>query len=62
MKKMMDYMQEANAIVPRIDGAEAVSHLGDDDAVFIDVRDANMIADSGIIKGGNHIPRGSRAP
>lgn len=58
MKKMMDYMQEANAIVPRIDGAAAVSHYNDDDAVFIDVRDAYMIADSGIIKGGHHIPRG----
>ena len=58
MKKMMDYMSEANAAVERIDGASAVSHYGDDDAVFIDVRDANMIADSGIIKGGHHVPRG----
>ena len=58
MKKMMDYMGEANEIVPRISGAEAVSHYDDADAVFIDVRDANMIADSGIIKNGHHIPRG----
>ncbi len=58
MKKMTDYMEEANAMVPRIGGTEAVSHLNDDDAVFIDVRDANMIADSGTIDGGHHIPRG----
>ena len=58
MKKMMDYMEEANAIVPRISGPEAVSHVGDDDAVFIDVRDQYMIAESGTIEGGHHIPRG----
>jgi len=58
MKKMTDDMEEANAMVPRIVGTEAVSHLNDDDAVFIDVRDANMIADSGTIDGGHHIPRG----
>ena len=58
MKTMMDYMQEANTIVPRIDGAEAVSHYQDEEAVFIDVRDANMIANSGLIKGGHHVPRG----
>ncbi len=58
MKKMMDYMEEANAIVPRISGPEAVSHVGDDDAVFIDVRDQYMIADSGTIDGGHHVPRG----
>ena len=58
MKKMMQYMEEANAIVPRISGAEAVSHYQDENAVFIDVRDANMIANSGIIKGGHHVPRG----
>lgn len=58
MKKMMQYMEEANAIVPRISGAEAVSHYQDEDAVFIDVRDADMIANSGIIKGGHHVPRG----
>jgi len=58
MKKMMDYMEEANAVVPRIGGAEAVSHMGDEDAVFIDVRDQYMIAESGTIEGGHHVPRG----
>ena len=58
MKKMMDYMEEANAIVPRMSGAGSGSAYNDADAVFIDVRDANMIADSGIIKGAHHIPRG----
>jgi hypothetical protein len=58
MKKMMDYMEEANAVVPRIGGTEAVSHMGDEDAVFIDVRDQYMIAESGTIEGGHHVPRG----
>ena len=58
MKKMMDYMEEANAVVPRIGGTEAVSHMGDEDAVFIDVRDQYMIAESGTIDGGHHVPRG----
>ena len=58
MKKMMDYMGEANEIVPRISGLDALAHVNDADAVFIDVRDANMIAESGIIKGGHHVPRG----
>ena len=58
MKKMMDYMQEANAVVPRISGPEAVTHIGDADAVFIDVRDQYMIAESGTIEGSHHVPRG----
>ena len=29
MKKMMDYMEEANAVVPRISGADAVAHISD---------------------------------
>ncbi|MDG1007508.1 MAG: rhodanese-like domain-containing protein [Alphaproteobacteria bacterium] len=58
MKKMMDFMEEANAVVPRIGGTEAVSHMGDEDAVFIDVRDQYMIAESGTIEGGHHVPRG----
>ena len=40
MKKMMDYMEEANAVVPRISGADAVAHISDEGAVFIDVRDS----------------------
>lgn len=58
MKKMNDYMEEANAIVPRISGAEAVTHKDDDNAVFIDVRDQYMIAESGTIDGAHHVPRG----
>ena len=58
MKKMMDYMEEANAVVPRISGADAVAHISDEVAVFIDVRDQYMIAESGMIDGAHHIPRG----
>ena len=58
MKKMMDYMEEANAMVPRISGADALAHIGDEGAVFIDVRDQYMIAESGTIDGAHHVPRG----
>ncbi|MCH1569495.1 MAG: rhodanese-like domain-containing protein [Alphaproteobacteria bacterium] len=58
MKKMTDYMAEADAIVPRMSSADAVSHINDENSVFVDVRDAYMIADSGTIDGGHHIPRG----
>ena len=51
-------MEEANAIVPRISGADAVAHISDEGAVFIDVRDQYMIAESGTIDGAHHIPRG----
>lgn len=58
MKKMTDYMAEADAIVPRMSSADAVSRINDENSVFVDVRDAYMIADSGTIDGGHHIPRG----
>ena len=58
MKKMMDYMEEANAVVPRISGADAVAHISDEGAVFIDVRDQYMIAESGTIDGAHHIRAG----
>ena len=58
MKKMMDYMEEANAVVPRMSGADAVAHISDEAAVFIDVRDQYMSAESGTIDGAHHIPRG----
>ena len=58
MKKMMDYLEEANAIVPRISGADALAHISDEGAVFIDVRDQYMISESGTIDGAHHVPRG----
>lgn len=58
MKSAKDFLTEANAVVPRISGVEALGHYGKDDAVFIDVRDSKDIANSGTIKGALRIPRG----
>ena len=57
-KTAQDYLAEANAIVPRITGEDAIAHHGDENAVFIDVRDSCAIADTGTIAGALRIPRG----
>jgi len=57
-KTAQDYLAEANAVVPRITGEDAIAHHGDANAVFIDVRDSSAIADTGTIAGALRIPRG----
>jgi rhodanese-related sulfurtransferase len=57
-KTAQDYLDEANAVVPRISGEDAVAHHSDDNAIFIDVRDSNAIAETGTIAGALRIPRG----
>ncbi len=57
-KTAQDYLAEANVVVPRITGAEAMAHHGDDNAIFIDVRDSSAIAETGTITGAYRIPRG----
>ncbi len=56
-KSAKDYLSEANAVVPRIPGGEAIAKHGTD-AVFIDVRDSSSVAESGTITGALRIPRG----
>ena len=58
MKTAKDFLDEANAIVPRLDAATAMAEHGTKDAVFIDVRDSSAIADTGTIAGALRIPRG----
>jgi len=58
MKSAKDFLAEANAVVPRISGEEAMGHYGKDEAVFIDVRDSQDIAKTGTIRGALRIPRG----
>ena len=58
MKTSRDYLDEANAVVPRIDAAAAISEHGTEGAVFIDVRDSSAIAATGTIAGALRIPRG----
>ncbi|PTX57129.1 rhodanese-related sulfurtransferase [Litoreibacter ponti] len=57
MKSAKDYLDEANAVVPRIPGGDAVAKHGSN-AVFVDVRDSGSIAKTGTIAGANRVPRG----
>ncbi len=57
MKTANKYLEQANAAVPRIPGADAISKHGSN-AVFMDVRDSSAIAQSGTIAGAQRVPRG----
>lgn len=56
MKTAKEYLDAANAAVPRISAEEAISQHGK--GVFVDVRDSAGIADTGTIAGAHRIPRG----
>ena len=58
MRSAKDYLDEANAVVPKITIEEAMAHHNAGDALFIDVRDGREIAETGTIAGALHIPRG----
>ena len=58
MKKAQDYLDEANAIVPRVTPEEAIEIHASGQAVFIDVRDSNSLRQTGMIAGAAHVPRG----
>ncbi|WP_375254512.1 rhodanese-like domain-containing protein [Yoonia sp.] len=58
MKAAKDFMQEANAVVPRISAEEAIAKYKAGGGVFIDVRDSAAIAQSGTIAGAHRINRG----
>lgn len=58
MKTAKDYMQEANAVVPKMGPEAAIARYQAGGAVFIDVRDSAAIAQSGTIKGVHRVPRG----
>lgn len=58
MKTAKDYLDEANAVVPKISPEEGIAKHAAGNAVFVDVRDADSIAQSGTIAGAERIPRG----
>jgi len=58
MKTAKDFLDAANATVPRISADEAVGAHGKDGAVYVDVRDSSAIAETGTIAGAQQIPRG----
>ena len=58
MKSAKDYMDEANAVVPRMGAEEAIAKYKAGGGTFIDVRDSAAIAQSGTIAGAHRIARG----
>lgn len=58
MKTAKDYMEAANASVPKMSAEEAITRHAAGQGTFIDVRDGLDIAASGTIAGAHRIPRG----
>ena len=58
MRTSKDYLDDANAQVPRVDVTEAMKRHGQEGALFVDVRDSGAIAKTGTIAGAQRVPRG----
>lgn len=58
MKGAQDFLDEANAVVPRITAEEGIARHEAGKTVFLDVRDSSDVAKSGTIEGAVTIPRG----
>lgn len=58
MKSATDFLEEANAVVPKITPEDGIAKHAAGAATFIDVRDSGEIAASGTIAGALRIPRG----
>ncbi|UWR23273.1 rhodanese-like domain-containing protein [Sulfitobacter sp. S190] len=58
MKTAKDYMDAANAEVPKMSAEDAIAKHKAGQGTFIDVRDSADIAKSGTIAGAHRVPRG----
>lgn len=58
MKTAKEYMEEANASVPKMEAKEAIAIHAAGEGTFIDVRDTASIQESGTIAGAHRVPRG----
>tara|TARA_Y100001970_G_C14252889_1_gene873124 strand:+ start:1463 stop:1837 length:375 start_codon:yes stop_codon:yes gene_type:complete len=58
MKTAKDYLDEANAVVRKIDVSDAIEKHKSKSAIFIDVRDSSDIAKTGSITDALQIQRG----
>lgn len=58
MKTAQDYLDEANAVVPKITVEEGIAKHKAGKSVFVDVRDSADIAASGTIAGAQTVRRG----
>ncbi len=57
-RSITEIVAEAKACVPTIGHNEAAQLLGRGDVLFVDVRDAGEVAQSGKIKGALNVSRG----
>ena len=58
MKTAKNYLDEANAVVKKIDFTDALNKHNSKSAIFIDVRDSGDIAKTGTISGALKLQRG----
>lgn len=58
MKSAKDFLEEAHAVVPQISAEEAIDIHKAGGGVFVDVRDTELISESGTIAGAERITRG----
>lgn len=58
MKGSKEFLEEANAVVPRISVEDGIKKHAAGQSVFLDVRDSSDIARSGTVEGAVTIPRG----
>ena len=58
MKTASDYLEEAHAVVPKISTEEGIAKHKAGGCVFVDVRDAKSIEETGTIAGAQRVPRG----
>ena len=57
-KSVMALVAEADAQVDKLEVADALALHGNDDVVFVDLRDIRELARTGRIAGARHVPRG----
>ena len=57
-KGVKDLLAAAEAAVSRISPAAARQRVTEDDALIVDVREADELAQTGIAEGALHVPRG----
>ncbi len=58
MKTAKDFLDEANAIVPKMNSEDAIAKYNAGGGVFVDVRDSGAIAETGTIAGAHRVTRG----
>ena len=58
MKTAKEYLDEANAVVPKISTQEGIDRHVSGNSLFVDVRDSADIAASGTIAGAERVVRG----